>query len=44
MLTIGEYRFLDALYEYMKNVEIKNIEPVEVKDEQSILIEQLSVH
>lgn len=43
MLTIGEYRFLDALYEYMKNVEIKNIEPVEVKDEQSILIEQLSV-
>jgi site-specific DNA recombinase len=41
MITIGEYRFLDSLYEYMKNVEIKNIEPVEVKDEQAILLDQL---
>jgi DNA invertase Pin-like site-specific DNA recombinase len=41
MLTIGEYRFIEALYEYMKHVEIKNIEPVKVKDEQAILLDQL---
>lgn len=43
MLAIGEYRFDDALYEYMKNFEIPNeyIEPVEEKDEHSILLEKL---
>jgi site-specific DNA recombinase len=41
MLTIGEYRFLDALHEYMKNVQITNIEPVEIKDEQAMLMDQL---
>lgn len=43
MLTIGEYRFLDALYEYMKNVQISHIEPVEIKDEQATLMDQLQV-
>jgi DNA invertase Pin-like site-specific DNA recombinase len=41
METIGEYRFLEALYEYMKHVEIKNLEPIEIKDEHAILLEQL---
>jgi site-specific DNA recombinase len=43
MTTIGEYRFLDAIYEYMKNFEIPKeyMEPVETKDERSILSDQL---
>jgi site-specific DNA recombinase len=41
MLTIGEQRFEDALYEYMKDVEIKDIEPVETKDERSPILTQL---
>jgi DNA invertase Pin-like site-specific DNA recombinase len=43
MLTIGEYRFEDALYEYMKNFEIPNeyVELVEEKDEHSLLLDQL---
>jgi site-specific DNA recombinase len=38
---IGEHRFLSALYEYMKNVEIPNVEPVEEKDERSLYLDQL---
>jgi site-specific DNA recombinase len=42
MLTIGEYRFLDALYDYMKIVDIPNDEePVEIKDDHSIFLDQL---
>jgi DNA invertase Pin-like site-specific DNA recombinase len=41
MLTIGEYRFLDALYDYMRNVEIHHIELPEEKDEVSVFKEQL---
>lgn len=41
MISIGEHRFLKALEMYMANVEIKHIEPIEVKDERSILLEQL---
>jgi site-specific DNA recombinase len=42
VFTIGEQRFLDALKEYMKNVEIKPIEqPEEEKDEKTFYLEQL---
>lgn len=41
MLSIGEDRFLDALYEYMKNVEFSNIEPIEEKDGTRDLLKQL---
>ncbi|MFB7301713.1 recombinase family protein [Heyndrickxia sporothermodurans] len=40
-ISIGEYRFVDALKEYMKNVEIKNIEPIEIDDEEQKLTNQL---
>jgi site-specific DNA recombinase len=40
-LTIGEHRFLSALYEYMKNVEIKDVELVEEQSEREIYVEQL---
>jgi site-specific DNA recombinase len=40
--AIGEQRFLDALKEYMKNVEIKPVEqPEEEKDEKAFYLEQL---
>jgi site-specific DNA recombinase len=33
MLSIGEHRFLTALYEYMTNFKIDQFEPIEVPDE-----------
>ncbi|MFY2154674.1 recombinase family protein [Cytobacillus firmus] len=42
MLSIGEQRFLDALYEYMKNVKITEIEkPIVANDDRKPLLEQL---
>lgn len=42
MLSIGEHRFLEALYEYMKHVEFKNIEPVKEKnDDREIIAKEL---
>lgn len=41
MLSIGEPRFLAALYEYMKNKKIEYIEPVVIPDDTKILTEQL---
>lgn len=41
MLTIGEQRFEDALYEYMKDVKVKDLEPVKTKDERAPLLKQL---
>lgn len=41
MLQIGEHRFLEALYEYMKQVVITHIEPVEVNDDLSVYKLQL---
>lgn len=39
--TIGEHRFIEALQDYMQNVEIKDIDPIEGKNDQSIFIDQL---
>jgi site-specific DNA recombinase len=42
VFAIGEQRFLEALKEYMKNVEIKPIEqPEEEKDEKNFYLEQM---
>jgi DNA invertase Pin-like site-specific DNA recombinase len=42
MLSIGEHRFLESLFEYMKDVEFKDIEPVKEKnDEHEIIAKQL---
>lgn len=42
MISIGEQRILDALYEYMKNFEIKDVEPiVEEKDDLAKLKKKL---
>jgi DNA invertase Pin-like site-specific DNA recombinase/uncharacterized protein YbaR (Trm112 family) len=42
MLTIGEYRFTEALYHYMRNEKFTDIEPVkEEDDEREILTKQL---
>lgn len=44
MLSIGEHRFLEALYEYMKHVEFKDIEPEPVEEknnEREIIAKQL---
>ncbi|MEK4269922.1 MULTISPECIES: recombinase family protein [Bacillus] len=42
---VGEKRFLEALYEYMKNVKIKHIEPIheEKTDERKALLNQLEL-
>jgi site-specific DNA recombinase len=39
--TIGEHRFLEALYEYMKTVKIKHVEIPVKHDERDTYIEQL---
>jgi chromosome segregation ATPase len=36
MIQIGEHRFLDALYEYMKNIDIKDLEPIEDKGDDEL--------
>lgn len=41
MLSIGEHRLLDALYEYMNKVDVDHIEPIEETNDQSLLLEQL---
>lgn len=42
MLSIGEQRFIDALYDYMKHVEFTDIQPVVEKDDnRDILAKQL---
>ncbi|SDM18370.1 recombinase family protein [Bacillus sp. OK048] len=42
MLTIGEHRFVEALYDYMKHVEIEDVTPIiEKKDERELLVKQL---
>ncbi|MEH7093981.1 recombinase family protein [Neobacillus vireti] len=43
MLSIGEQRFEDAIYEYMKHVEIPEVEPVEEEDKtRELLVKQLN--
>lgn len=41
MLSVGENRFLDALYKYMENIEIKDVEPLKEKDDTAITKKQL---
>jgi site-specific DNA recombinase len=42
MFSAGEQRFIEALYEYMKHVEIKDVDPIiEKKDERELLNKQL---
>lgn len=42
MINVGEQRILEALYSYMKNVKIENIElPSAIDEEHSVLTEQL---
>lgn len=39
--AIGEQRMLEALYEYMKNVEFKDIKPIEVKSDIGMYMDQI---
>lgn len=39
--AIGEYRFENALKEYMKNVDIKHYQPIKNKNEKNIYVDQL---
>lgn len=41
-VSVGEYRFLDALKSYMKNVKIQHIEPLPIEDEKKIIFDQIN--
>lgn len=41
--TVGEQRFLDALYDYMRNIKIEHIEKLEVKRDKPDYVKQFEV-